>query len=76
MNITSTPSRIRTVHSSDDDFYIKDGLMIAPRAGFEVDINCPREYKLIIADCIERGWLRSVANVKDHQKFWEAFDND
>ena len=50
--------------------------MIAPRAGFEVDINCPREYKLIIADCIERGWLRSVANVKDHQKFWEAFDND
>lgn len=72
MNIDFKSSQLRTIRSTDKDFMLQDGLMVAPRAGFEIDINCPREYKLIIADCVERGWLRPVANVKDQEMFWEA----
>jgi hypothetical protein len=42
-------------------------MLVTPRAGFEVVKECPREYKLIIQDCIERGWLRPVASVYDHE---------
>ena len=72
MNITVNKSSIRTIKQGEDNFLITDGLVCAPRAGFEVDINCPREYKLIIADCIDRGWIKPVAHVKDHEMFWEA----
>ena len=72
MNITVNKSSIRTIKQGEDNFLITDGLVCAPRAGFEVDINCPREYKLIIADCIDRGWIKPVAHVRDHEMFWEA----
>lgn len=72
MNITVNKSSIRTIKQGEDNFLITDGLVCAPRAGFEVDINCPREYKLILADCINRGWIKPVAHVKDQEMFWEA----
>jgi len=72
LNITVNKSSIRTIKQGEDNFLITDGLVCAPRAGFEVDINCPREYKLIIADCIDRGWIKPVAHVKDQEMFWEA----
>ena len=74
MTFTIATSRIRTVKSTDSDFMLQDGYCVAPRAGFEVDNHCPREYKLIIAQCIDAGWLRPIANVKDHEKFWEEFE--
>lgn len=42
-------------------------MLVTPRAGFEVVKECPIEYKLVIQDCIERGWLRPVASVYDHE---------
>ncbi len=74
MNIVSKPSRIRTIKSTDNDFMLRDEFTLTPRAGFEVDNRCPREYKLIIAECINMGWLRPVANVKDHELFWKEFE--
>ena len=53
---------------------MQDGFKITPRAAFEIDNLCPREYKLIIRDCINNGWLKPVAYVKDHEKFWEEFE--
>jgi hypothetical protein len=47
---------------------------MSPRASFEIDNSCPREYKLIISKCINNGWLKPVAHVKDHEKFWEEFE--
>lgn len=74
MTFKTTVSRIRTIRSTDNDFMLQDGLTITPRAGFEVDKHCPREYKLIISECINNGWLKPVAHVKDHEKFWEEFE--
>jgi len=42
---------------------LQDGLMICPRAGFEINQLCPREYKMIISECINNGWLKPVAHV-------------
>ena len=56
----------KTLRSTDADFrFSTDGLVIVPRASFEVSNQCPREYKLIIAECIGNGWLKPVAHMRD-----------
>jgi hypothetical protein len=60
-------SRFRTIRSNDPNFNLVDGMLVTPRAGFEVVPECPRDFRLIIQDCIERGWLKPVANVYDHE---------
>jgi hypothetical protein len=42
---------------------IQDGLILSPRAGFEINEHCPREYRQIIGACINNGWLNPVAYV-------------
>jgi len=56
-------SKIRTVRQGDSQFMLKDDILACPRAGFEIAQQCPREYKLIIAECINNGWLKPVAHV-------------
>lgn len=46
---------------------------MAPRAGFEITNECPSSYKLIINECLSKGWLKPVATVKDTELFWEEF---
>jgi hypothetical protein len=41
--------------------------MQAPRAGFEINQGCPKEYKMIINECILHGWLKPVANVTERE---------
>jgi len=42
---------------------LQDGLMICPRAGFEISDNCPAEYKSIFITAINAGWIKPVAHV-------------
>jgi hypothetical protein len=63
MKISTSTSNIRTIRHSDAKFMLTDGFVMCPRAGFEINENCPREYKLIIAECINNGWLKPVAHV-------------
>ena len=63
MKISTRTSNIRTIRHGDAKFMLQDGLMICPRAGFEINEKCPREYKMIIAECIDRGWIKPVAHV-------------
>jgi hypothetical protein len=63
MRFVQQVSKIRTVKQGDPKFMIQDGLVICPRAGFEINEHCPREYRQIIAACIDRGWLKPVAHV-------------
>jgi hypothetical protein len=56
----------KTLRNTDADFsFSPDGMKIVPRASFEISDQCPREYRLIIADCINNGWLRPVAHMRD-----------
>jgi hypothetical protein len=63
MNIVVTESKISTIKQGNPKFMLQDGIVVCPRAGFEINQQCPREYKLIIAECINNGWLKPVAHV-------------
>lgn len=73
MKITTKQSCIRTIKSDDPKFYIQDGFITAPRAGFEIANSCPNEYKMIIMQALQYGWIKPVANLKDTELFWENF---
>jgi hypothetical protein len=73
VQIKTTQTCLRTIKPGDPKWNIIDGMFVAPRAGFEISLNCPKEYKMIISECINYGWLKPVAIVKDHELFWEEF---
>lgn len=73
MNFTATQSTLRTVTDTDPNFTIRDGFIVAKRAGFIVSDTCPTRYRQIITQCIMEGWLRPVATVRDTELFWEEF---
>jgi hypothetical protein len=62
----STGRPHKTLLAKDADFtFSPNRLTLVPRASFEVSKECPREYKLIIAECIGNGWLKPVAHILD-----------
>lgn len=63
MNIVISKSKISTIKQGDAKFMLSDGMVVCPRAGFEINQQCPREYKMIISECINNGWLKPVAHV-------------
>jgi len=66
----------KTLRPSDADFtFSPDGLRLVPRAAFEINNQCPREYRLIIAECINNGWLNPVAHMRDIEYTWEKLQS-
>lgn len=63
-------STIHTIHPNDPDFVIWDGFRTSPRAGFEFDRQCPDQYRKIVLDAINRGWLRPVAYIHETELVW------
>ena len=78
MNIfTSTrKSQLRTIRQDDPRFFISDGFVRAPRAGFHILPECPREYKMIITECINNGWLKPVAHVTERELVFMGLTNE
>jgi hypothetical protein len=67
MKITSHTSSIRTLKSGHPCFHIYDKYVSAPRAGFEINSECPSSYRSIILQCLNNGWLTPVANVSERE---------
>jgi hypothetical protein len=67
MNIKAHKSQIRTIKHTDSKFHITDGMMTAPRAGFEISVGCPYNYREIIQECIRQGWLKPVAHMTERE---------
>ena len=63
MKISTRTTNIRTIQQGDPKFMLQDGLMICPRAGFEISQSCPAEYKSIFITAINAGWIKPVAHV-------------
>jgi hypothetical protein len=63
MNITSHQSNIRTIRQGDAKFLLKDKFVVCPRAGFDISNRCPENYRSLIQECIQHGWLKPVAHV-------------
>ena len=69
---TKNTSKIKQIKSGDELWHIKQGLYLVPRAGFEISQKCPREYKLILNECMNNGWLQPVAYMRDDEYAWES----
>ena len=67
MTFTVHQSKIRTIKQNDPRFNIVDKFVTAPRAGFEISDRCPREYRMIIAECINNSWIKPVAHVHERE---------
>ena len=72
MKLTARESKIRTIRQDDPLFTINDGLMMVHRAGFEVSQGCPQSYRMIISECIDRGWLKPVAYMTAEEQLMET----
>jgi hypothetical protein len=64
-------SSMRTLKPGDTGFVLNDGIILSPRAGFEINQHCPKAYKDIIAECLSNGWLQPVATVYDRELMWD-----
>lgn len=67
MNFTVNECKIKTIKLGDDGWILKDGFSLSPRAGFEISADCPKSYRSILAECINRGWITPVAHIYDHE---------
>lgn len=72
MNIVLKQSKIRTIRQGDSKFMLNDGIVVCPRAGFEISENCPAEYKSIFVTAINAGWLKPVAHVYSKELTMDA----
>jgi hypothetical protein len=70
--IFTTPDKIiKTIRQDDPDFQIDNGFVMAPRAGFEISNDCPRQYILMITEAIKNGWLQPIVYMKESEFIWE-----
>jgi hypothetical protein len=61
MNIKFTINNVKAVRPGDKLWNINSGMVVTPRAGFEVSKDCPQAYKEVLVTCIQNGWLKPVA---------------
>ena len=67
-----TGIKIKTIRPSDSDFYFtNDGFHLVPRASVEVSCTCPKDYQDMIQECLNHGWIKVVANMKESEYVWE-----
>jgi hypothetical protein len=67
MSFTLHKSQLRTIRQNDPNFFIQDGFVRAPRAGFNISQGCPKEYRMIILECMNNGWLTPVAHITERE---------
>ena len=67
MNFKITKTNLKTIRPEDSNFVIRDGIVAVPRAGFEINQSCPKQYKMIILECLNNGWLKPIATVTERE---------
>ena len=68
---TTPDKKIKKISNNDPDFIIDDGIIMAPRAGFEISQRCPDNYVSLLQECIKQGWIKPVAYMKQSEFVWE-----
>jgi hypothetical protein len=62
---TST-NTYKTLKPKDPDFsFSPDGITLVPRASIAISQRCPENYKDLIQECVNHGWLQPVAHMRD-----------
>lgn len=76
MAYTFHKSQLRTLGQGDPNFMIQDGIVRTPRAGFNISQGCPKEYRMIILECINNGWLKPVAHITEREYIFMGLTAD
>jgi hypothetical protein len=64
--ITTSTSRYKTLRPGDADFaFSPDGIQLVTRAGFEISKDCPYNHLQVLQTCIDRGWIKPIACMRD-----------
>jgi hypothetical protein len=71
MTFTVSENGFKDIRQDDAHFIMTDGIRLVPRASIEISKSCPYNYQQIIADCIDRGWVKPVAYIKTKELIWE-----
>ncbi len=64
-NFSVTTKKFKTLRPSDPDFHMDNGIVQVPRAAIEISQRCPDNYASLILECINHGWLKPVAHMRD-----------
>jgi len=67
VNFTVARSNVRTIRPGDPHFTITNGLVVTSRAGWDISNNCPGEYRSILLQAINAGWIKPVAHVTEEE---------
>ena len=71
-NTTEPRFKIKTLKSKDQDFtFSPDGITLVSRAAIEISQRCPENYRDLILECINHGWVKPVAYMKESEYIWE-----
>lgn len=64
--------KTKTYKQGDSEFmFSADGITLTPRASIEITSDCPSEYKYIIINAYNNGWIKLVANAPKEEHFIE-----
>jgi hypothetical protein len=74
MSFTVSESPFVTLRKGDPSFQLQGPISVANRASILISNDCPNEHKWIIQQCIENGWIETVAVVpkNDPTLMWET----
>lgn len=68
----SYKTSLRTIRPGDPNFLVKDGNMMATRAGVEISNKCPSKYKELLGEAIINGWVSPLAVVRNAELVWDT----
>jgi hypothetical protein len=63
--------RIKTIRQGDADWYINDGIKMAPRASVELSAMISLSDSLVIQRALANGYLKPVAYMREDEYMWE-----
>jgi hypothetical protein len=61
--LTKHQSKIKTLRPGESGWMLDDGVVVCPRAGFEISRSCPTEYVTLLKQAINAGWIKPVAHL-------------
>lgn len=67
---TSNINNIIRIAESEPGFQITNGWAVYPRAMMHISPDCPQEYRTIITKAVDKGWIKTVAHIKDTEYTW------
>ena len=76
MTYTIHKNQVLTLKPGDKNFRIVDGMVITPRAGFEISNDCPYNHLQILQTCIDRGWIKPVAHITERELLFIGLNNE